>query len=272
MALSDKLNILFPMAIDESSLSVTPSPVATLPESNVFNTKRNKFMRVIGTTATIKFNANKLDVMSGIAVGNHNLLDDSTIRIRLYDAANQTGTVVHDSTILSAGTIKPFGEWVPGVDPANAEWQLGDLLPQNYFYSFDQVAYLSVQIDIVAPNNTQIDIGRIMPGFVFEPSWNYEWSSKWDWLEDGDENTASNKYRVFSFTLNELTDIESARYKYEKIKASKQGDLLICTQPSVTGLERLFNTAICKRMNNISSKRHRANTNNQSDSFREVFE
>jgi hypothetical protein len=270
MALSDKLNILFPMSIDESSLTVTPSPETTLPAASAFNVRTDKFMRVMGTTAAIKFNAIKLDVMSGIALGHHNLEEGSTIRVRLYDGFNQTGSVTHDSTALSSGTIKPFGEWVPGVDPVDAEWQLGDLLPQVYFYRFDQVTFKSIQIDIAAPSNTQIDIGRIMPGFVFEPQWNYEWGSKWEWIEDGDDITASSTYRQFTFDLSELTNIENDRYEYEKMKTTKQGDLLLCLQPSATGLERLKNTAICKRANNISRTRTRANTNKHSDTFKEV--
>jgi hypothetical protein len=270
MALSDKLNILFPMAVNDASLTVTPTPVETLPESGLLNSRRDRFMRVLGTTATIKLNANKLDVASGLALGYHNLIDGSTIRIRLYDGFNQTGSVTHDSTALSAGTIKPFGEWVPGVDPANAEWQLGDIFPQHYFYSFSQVTYQSIQIDIAAPYNTEIDIGRLMLGFVFEPKWNYEWGSKWEWIDEGDENTASSCYRAFTFDLNDLENFENDRYEYEKIKTTKQGDLLLCLQPSATGLERLKNTAICKRNTDISRTRHRANANKHTDKYKEI--
>jgi len=270
MALSDKLNILFPMAVDESSLAVTPAAVATLPEAQVFNRRKDKFMRVMGTTATIKFNANAADVMSGLAIGDHNLTEGSTIRIRLYDDFNQAGSITHDSTALTAGIIKPFGEWTPGVDPVSAEWQLGDLLPQIYFYTFDQVAFKSVQIDIVATGNTEIDIGRVIPGFVFEPQRNYGWRSKWQWIEEGNERIAGNRYRLFTFKLNDLEDIENDRYEYEKMKATKQGDLVICLNPSATGLERLKNTAICKRVNDISRVQYRVNINKHNDTFKEV--
>lgn len=250
MALSDKLNILFPISVDESSLVVTPAAVATLPAEHVFNDRRDKFMRVISTTAIIKFNANELTLISGVGIGNHNLANGSTVRIRAYDDFSQAGAVTYDSTVI-----------ILDIDST-----MGDLLTQIYYCPFNEVSYKSIQIDISAPGNTQIDIGRIMPGFVFEPSWNYQWGSKWQWIE---ENGVS--YRVFSFDLNELDNTENDRYEFEKMKATKQGDLLLCTQPSATGLERLKNTAICKRANDISRTRHRANTNKHSDKYQEVY-
>lgn len=268
---SDKLNILFPMSIDNASLNVSPSPLITLPAENVLNSRRDKFMRLLGTSATIKFNANELDVISGIGIGVHNLGEGSTVRVRVYDGFNQTGNITHDSGEIVTDVVKPFGEWVPGVDPVLATWQLGSLLPQVFFHAFSQVIYKSLRIDISAPNNTEIDIGRIMAGFVFEPEWNYEWGSKWEWIEDGDANTVSNTYRSFNFVLNELQNQENDRYEYEKMKAGKQGDFIVCSQPSATGLELLKNTAICKRVNNISRTRHRANANKHSDTFQEVF-
>jgi hypothetical protein len=254
MALSDKLNILFPMAVDKSSISVTPAAETTLPEANVFNTRKDRFTRVVGTSAVIKFNANSSELISGLALGRHNLDNGSTVRIRVYSDFDQTGTVQHDSTALALA-----------IDSS-----MGDLLPQNYYYSFDEVSFKSIQIDISAPTNTQIDIGRIMPGYVFEPSWNYEWGSKWQWVEEGDDNISSRRYRVFTFDLNELTNTENDRYEYEKMKIGKQSDLLLCLQPSATGLELLKNTAICKRVNNINRTRHRANANKQPDTFKEV--
>ena len=268
---SDKLNILFPMAIDDSSLSISPAPVATLPAENILNSRRDKFTRVLSTAAVIKLNANELNVISGFGIGFHNFNKGSTVRIRVYDNFNQTGNITYDSGAITTDVVKPFGEWVPGVDPVLTTWQLSDLIPQVFFHAFSQVIYKSIRIDISAPNNTEIDIGRVMLGFVFEPQWNYEWGSKWEWIEDGDANTVSNTYRSFNFVLNELQNQENDRYEYEKMKVGKQGDFIVCSQPSATGLELLKNTAVCKRVNNISRTRHRANANKHSDTFNEVF-
>ena len=259
-SLSDKLNILFPISVNESSIIVTPAAVATLPEANIFNSRRDKFMRVIATSATLKFNANELDIMSGFGMGFHNLENGSTVQIRLYDDFNQAGTITYDSTALPAG-----------LDAITTQFQLGDLLPQTFFHSFNEVNWKSAQIDIVAASNTEIDIGRIMPGYVFEPNWNYEWGSKWQWIDNGDANTVSERYRVFNYVLNELQNEENDRYEYEKMKAGKQGDFIVCSQPSATGLELLKNTAVCKRTNDILRTRNRANTNKHSDTFQEVF-
>jgi hypothetical protein len=259
MALSDKLNVLFPISVDNDSISVTPLPETTLPAASVFNSRSDKFMRVTGTSAVIKFNALALDVMSGIGFGFINLESGSTIRIRLYDDFDQVGNVTYDSSVLSAG-----------LSANEVQYQLGSLLPQTFYHSFDEVSWKSIQIDITAASNTEIDIGRIMPGYVFEPSWNYEWGSTWQWIEEGDAITASDSYRQFTFNLSELKNTENDRYEYEKMKVTKQGDLLLCLQPSATGLERLKNTAICKRVNDIKRTRTRANTNKHSDTFKEV--
>lgn len=254
MALSDKLNILFPISVDESSIQITPAAETTLPEANVFNTRKDRFTRIVSTSATIKFNTYASELISGLALGNHNLANGSTVRIRAYSDFNQTGTVQHDSTALAL----------------NIDNSMGDLLPQNYYYPFDEVSFQSIQIDISAPSNTQIDIGRIMAGYVFEPEWNFSEGSKWQWIEDGNDTYESNSYRVFTFNINYLTNAENEIYEYQKMKAKKQGDLLVCLQPSSTGLELLKNTVICKRDTNISRTR-RANRNKHSEIFKEVY-
>jgi hypothetical protein len=255
MALSDKLNILFPMAVDDASLTVTPAAVATLPEANIFNSRRDKFMRVTGTSAVIKFNANASELISGLAIGNHNLANGDTVRIRVYSGFNQTGIVQHDSTAIALAIAL----------------SMGDLLPQTYYYPLDEVAFKSIQIDVLSLSNSQIDIGRIMPGFVFKPNWNYSEGSKWQWLDNGDENTVGSSYRTFTFDLKYLSDNENDRYEYEKMKAGKQGDLLVCLKPSSTGLALLKNTAICKRITDISRVRARQNINHHSEKFQEVY-
>lgn len=254
MALSDKLNILFPKVVDESSIDVTPAAVSTLPEENVFNDRRDKFMRVTGTSAVIKFDALALGPATGIAFS-HNLDDGSTVRVRLFSAIEQGGTTEVDSATLT-------------LDIDNS---LDDYLTQIFYYPFDEVDFLSVQIDISAPTNTQIDIGRIMIGEVFEPSWNYEWGRDWQWIDEGDAITASVCYRAFKFDLSNLNDTENNTYKIQKIKAAKQGDVLVCLQPSATGFELLKSTAICKRVNDISAPRTRYNNNQQIDTYQEVY-
>jgi hypothetical protein len=254
MALSDKLNILFPISVNESSITVTPTAETTLPESNAFNTRKDRFTRVTGTSATIKFNTDVSELISGLALGRHNLANGSTVRIRVYSDFDQAGTVQHDSTAIALV-----------IDSS-----MGDLLPQNYYYPFDEVSFQSIQIDISAPTNSQIDIGRIMPGYVFEPQWNFSEGSKWQWIEEGSDTYESNSYRVFTFDINYLQKAENEIYEYQKIKAKKQGDLLVCLQPSSTGLELLKNTAICKRDTNISRTR-RANRNKHSEIFKEVY-
>jgi hypothetical protein len=227
-------------------------------------------MRIIGTTAFIKFNANKLDVASGIALAEHNLKEDSTIQIRLYDQANQAGILVFDSGIVSAGTIKPWGEFNAGTDPwSDAEWQLGDLIPQIFYNYFTQRAWHSIQIDISAPNNTTIDIGRLMIGYVFIPSRNYARRSRFDWVDTGTDRIKGEEYRVFNFDLNRLADFENDRLEIELIKSKRQGDVLVCLNPDATGLSKLKDTAVMKRENDISRTNLFQNINRQNLKFKE---
>jgi hypothetical protein len=253
MALSDKLNILFPIAVNEASIAVTPAPVTTLPAENVFNPRRDKFMRVIGTSAVIKFDALALGPATGFAFS-HNLDDGSTVRVRLFSAAGQTGTTNRDSTSLT-------------LDIDNS---LDTLITQVFYFPFDTADFMSVQIDITAPTNTEIDIARIMIGYVFEPLKNFSEGLKWDWVDEGDERTAGTKYRLFNFTLRYLDNIENGIYENKKILVGKQSDLFICLQPSATGLELLKSSAFCKRFNDVSRVRMRANTNRHTDTFKEV--
>ena len=254
MALN-KLNILFPIAVDETSITTSTAASATNPAKHLFNSRRDKIMRVYSNALTIRVNANKLDLISGVCLGGHNLGEFATVNIRIYNdfIDNQNSeTKIYDSFALQANVIKPWGEYTPGVDKWAAEYQLGDLMQQNFYHRLPkQLAWKSIEI-VIMTNQTYIDIGRLMIGYVFEPTWNYSNNAKFQFFDDGTDLVAGDTYRQFIFELKQMSSQENDRYEYELIKLARQGDALVCLNPNATGLDYLKSTVIMKRKNDIS--------------------
>ena len=266
MALKSNLHIIHGSDLDAENLTVTPAPVASLPATNMQKQGRGRITRIMGTSATIK--ANVIGTTAdGFALANHNLENTATIRLRLYDADNQSGNLVYDSGVMPVATIIPWGVMRPGLDAWGFAYESAGM-PKIFSLWFDLTAYKSLVIDVSSPDNTQIDIGRLFIGSAFVPAINYNWGNGIEWVDPskhtrtaaGSLKTHSIRaYRRFTYDLGHLSNEERERLSYDLERVTKSGDVLICLDPTATGRTALEQTMIGKRVsNNNIATRHTA--------------
>lgn len=275
MADLDKLHIITSSDLDLLNLSETPAAEASLPIENLLDVNRGKFTRWTGSPNPIVIKASRVSAgdpafyASGFGFARHDFADDVTVRLRLYDQIDQLGSVVYDSTALTVATTIPWGVFVAGVDTWGASFTLG--IPAIFSLFFPAVAYKSLQIDIVNPTATTVDIGRVYLGFAFVPSANFSYNSVIEWVDDSKHNRTDGgglrtetvpAYRRFEIPLDWMTDVDRERFSWLLERVTKGGDMLISLDPNATGRESLENTMVCKRVvsNKFAQRHHNINT------------
>src|SRR3954462_12465043 len=93
------IRILAPNALDDSILTDSPTMVATLPVANLQDAVRARVARSVGlpNPQFIRGNFNATKVLSGFVLWRHNLTTSGSVRLKIWDGLNQTGTLLYDS-------------------------------------------------------------------------------------------------------------------------------------------------------------------------------
>lgn len=258
----DKLHILFGSDLDALTLTTVPAADAGFPETHMQKSARGKFLRVTDVDLVVKGSVGGADpslYASGFALGRHNLKNDATVQIRLYDAINQGGNVVYDSGAQTVNTIIPWGVMRPGIDPWGASYEDSSNIPKLYYVIFDTIAYKSMQIDVAAPSNTTIDVGRLFLKAAWVPRVNYSYGSELEW-EDGSVLTRTSSgglkgekrepYRRFVLPLDWIDETDQERLSREMQEVGKTFDVLVIRYPNAGGLKKLEQTMFAMRTSN----------------------
>lgn len=278
----DRLHLMLGSDLDDLTITTTPAADTNFPADNMQKSARGKFFRYTGTSSVIKASVGESDpslYANGLAVGRHNLKNSSTVRLRLYDAINQGGNVVYDSTALGVNTIIPWGAFRAGIDPWGASYEDTSNIPKIFSLWFTAIAYKSIQIDVSATDNTTIDIGRLFLGFAFIPKSNFSWGSEFEWVDPslqtrtaagGLKTEKRDPYRRFTFDLDWVEDTERERLSHELEKTGRSGDVFIALNPNATGRLKLEKTMIAKRISNNKFARNFHNNQTQQLVFEEA--
>jgi hypothetical protein len=158
---------------------------ASLPVGNLQLEGRARVARTTNATGTKTINGNFAGstLCSALVLYGHNLTGAATWRLRLYAGANQTGTVVYDSTTLTPLTSIGWGSFAWGVAP----WGNGVFNNwQQPFYTlwFTGVFALSFRLELADPLNPAgyLQASRLIIGRYLTPAFNAEYglSLAWD--------------------------------------------------------------------------------------------
>lgn len=242
------LRMLFTNEIDSATLSTpggTP-PEASLPVTNLQKYGNSRVMRstylsdtqILGEWSTSRW-------VSACVLWRHNLDGAATMRLELFDDVGQTGNTVYDSGEISALPIKALNELDWGVEPLGA----GPFSNAEVKYStmwFDQTIARSFRITIKSVGNPDgyIDLGRVYMGTYLSPSTNLSFGHGLI-LVDETEHTitvggslwsdAGAKYRVLSFNLDWLSNVDRPRFVEAIRRTGKQQDVFISIYPETGG-------------------------------------
>ena len=279
--MATNLHLIIGSDLDDATLTVTPAPVATLPATNMQTVDRGRVCRVLGNSMRIRSSFAAGRFASGFALARHNLALTGTIRLRLYDGADQTGTVTYDSGAVAIASIIPWGVMIPGVTPWGGAYPDGVNLPPIATLWFDTMPYRSLQVDITSPGNgatDALDVGRIFLGQAFVPEYNYNFGDPLEWVDHSRHTRTAggslrteetHAYRRVTISLDwlNLGEREFLAGEFER-RMTKAVDLLLSMNPEATGRTKLEGTMICKRVNDIALR----HTTPQSNALQLILE
>lgn len=276
MAVEAKLHLCGSNALALITPSVSPTPVSALPASNLLDSKRGKVCRVTTTPSSVTITGSSAVQYTANCLGlnGHNLDDDCQIRWRLFSGVSQGGATEYDSGTIDVNYIRPWGEYLPSVDPWGDYYAIGPVKLTSTV--FDAVQFKSYQIDITNPNANDVDLGFLFGGWA--ASFLMSWGSSITHVDGSiHQRTAGgglrtlngNKYRRIEFSLDWLQTVQDRERLSDILEtAGKGGDCFLSLDPTLTTQTRIENTMICRRM--IDNKQTRVNAARNSSSF--VFE
>jgi hypothetical protein len=208
---------------DIATLSASPAMATSLPVTNTQNALRSYVARTtsLADQAILGDWNGSVQTVTSFAILRHNLTSAATLRLRLYDGANQTGTVVYDSGSASLGDqILGWGAFQWGIDVWGpglfTEWPVA-----YYTLWFATCSALSFRLEMSDPINPDgyMEIGRIFCGLYFEPEFNVSHGASVEWAdssrqartEGGSLRTENiESYRRWKFSLAVLSETERA--------------------------------------------------------------
>lgn len=237
---------------DTATLTATS---AALPIAYTQRSGRTYVWRSTSTaTQVITGTLPSVQPVDGGVVYRHNL--SPTAMIRWEFLAN--GSVVYDSgTVSTAYLVTPPNLRV-GIDP----WGLtyANALPVNQTVHWPGLQFADqYRITISDPANPDgyIEIGRIVIGFVFTPTYNPSYGAGLRWQENAQQVRteggslrtikSGGKSRLLSIDLNSLPGGDSTRLSMDLVNAGAEGDIFVSLYPEQGGIKELKHSFIARR-------------------------
>ncbi|MFO0253509.1 MAG: hypothetical protein ACK52V_05280, partial [Betaproteobacteria bacterium] len=187
--MANNLRVISTNDVDAATLT-SGDFTATLPVGNLQLEGRARVARTTNATGTKTINGNFAGstLCSALVLYGHNLTGAATWRLRLYAGANQTGTVVYDSTTLTPLTSIGWGSFAWGVAP----WGNGVFNDwQQPFYTlwFTGVFALSFRLDLADPLNPAgyLQASRLIIGRYLSPAFNAEYGLALAWDDNSEQ-------------------------------------------------------------------------------------
>jgi hypothetical protein len=222
-----KIAIGYRDRVQEATISAT-SERAGLPASNVATAQPSQIWRTVGgvTTAQLLIDFGAAVSIGYVYVGNTNMSQTGTLRIRL-SAASNLSSPLYDSTALDAGV--------------EAEYRCT-------FRTFTAVSARYLGLDFADAALSYLDVGRVMAGPCFRPEYNFAYGAK---REHGDASVRTisengNDYilrgvyrRGISFTLPAITTAEWEAHGEPMLRLNGSHlDVVVCLDPGASNIGR----------------------------------
>jgi hypothetical protein len=187
--MANNLRVISTTDVDAATLT-SGDFTASLPVGNLQLEGRARVARTTNATGTKTINGNFAGstLCSALVLYGHNLTGTATWRLRLYAGANQTGTVVYDSTTLTPLTVTGWGSFAWGVEP----WGSGVFRDwQQPFYTlwFSEVFALSFRLELVDTLNPAgyLQASRLIIGRYLTPTFNAEYGLALAWETNSEQ-------------------------------------------------------------------------------------
>lgn len=251
------LRLLSTNVVDAATLTSSDF-TATLPVANLQVEGRARVARTTNATGTKTINGNfaGTTLCSALVLYGHNLSGTATWRLRLYNGANQTGTVVYDSTTLTPQTVVGWGAFQWGAEPWGSyifrDWE-------QPFYSlfFSEVYAVSFRLEITDTGNPAgyLQASRLIMGRYLTPYFNAAYGLALSW----DTNSVQRRtlggsvrtdrratFRRLAFDLETLDAGERALWLDLARSVSLHREMFVSIYPGVGGELERDHSLLCK--------------------------
>lgn len=207
---------------------------ASLPVTNLQVEGRGKLARTSNATGTktVLGNLAAAASINACVLYRHNLTSSATWRLYLYSAANQTGTVLYDSTAVTPSpAASVFTAW---------GWAFSVL----YFTTAASVLSFKLELADATNPDGYLEAKRLVLGQYFEPAVNADYGLALHWEDLSEQRRTLGgsvrtdpraAFRVMSGSLSALTEAERASFMEAVRVAGKQRELFVAAFPGVTG-------------------------------------
>ena len=237
--------------VSDSATLTSSDFVATLPVTNVQLEGRARVARTTNATGTKTINGNfaGASVISSCVLYNHNLTSQATWRLRMWDAAGQTGNLMYDSGTLSALPALGWGEFAWGLSPWGASVFTGWGSAFSVLW-FPAVGALSFRLEITDAANPAgyIQAKRLLLGPYFEPLVNVSYGLQLYWQDNSEQRRTQGgslrtdvrvRYRCLQGDLSYLSFTERALAMDTLRQIALRTETFVSVFPGVGGaLER----------------------------------
>jgi len=229
---------------ETDTATITSSPAATLSADNLQVSARGLIYRVVASSATLTVTLAAPALLGGVVLWRHNLLTTGTWRVRFYEGATGTGTLLHDSGTQDALQPKSLDDLEWGLDPLGAAIADADF---SYYTADKDYIIQSLVIDVADPSLSEIDISRLFAGPLVKPILPYSLPATLQWARDtirtrtasgGLRVEESARRRVMNLPFGAIEDAERAGWR--KILDSGSGsEIWVSARAGVGGSQEL---------------------------------
>lgn len=284
MALDSKIYIGWHNRLTDYTLSSSLAAESSYPLTNMLNQTKGEPTRwdMSSTTSTaITFSSATAYAANNFMLKGHNMPSDATVRLRLWQDAGQSGTLLYDSTATVIYLIIPWGEMIAGIDPWGNYYDPDTNLDPVFSLGFDTVNFKSGQIDISnpTPTNNLLEIDKMALFFGWTPTYNFEHGAT-SVIEDSTRlyETSAGGFLPSNFPARRKMEIDfTAMSDQDRSllthilveRTTKANDLYIVANPNATGVSKYMHTSIFKRANDAQFTQTSYNLNDYALTLRE---
>lgn len=203
-----------------------------------------------------------------LIIQGHNCPRNTTVRLRLYDAIDQGGSVVYDSTALNIRNTVPVGSTIAGFDPIEGDFEDEGQMKPVFSLFFDDpadegdlVAYKSFRIDITCADGFTDDtlkIDKLWLSWAYCPEHGPERGFGSTLIDDsehqrkpggGMETVEGDVRRSLNGQFRIVENYERHVIRHLLDRAKMGGDIVVTMDPNDTQSMKYETTFIGRRMN-----------------------
>lgn len=246
MALNN-VRLLAENRIDDATLTAIPAFTASLPITRAQQSGRAVARSTGLGTQVIWGNLDNQYSINTLAFSRHNLTGAATVRLKLWDNYDRSGTLVLDTGNITTGqAMQAWGDWNWGEVPID----LDDFHARCFSHDFTAVSASSFEITLTDEANTDgyFEFARIVLGQSWSPTYNMSYGVAIHWLDSGSQSRTEGgslrsepraQYRRWSFSLDALSAAERGELMDELRRAGLSREVFINCYPGAGGaLER----------------------------------